>query len=97
MSVELQRGDALQLLRDLPSESVDAVITDPPYSSGGMHRSDRMMNTTDKYVQYGTLDRRPDFQGDARDQRGYLAWCSLWLSECLRIVKPGRPALVFTD
>lgn len=96
-SVELRHGDALLLLHEMEDESVDAVITDPPYSSGGMHRSDRMGSTGTKYVQTGTLARRPDFDGDARDQRGYLAWCSLWMAECLRIVKPGRPLLCFTD
>ncbi|MBU2704019.1 DNA modification methylase [Sporomusaceae bacterium BoRhaA] len=29
------QGDSLEILRQLPSNSVDAVITDPPYSSGG--------------------------------------------------------------
>ena len=97
MTVELRHGDSLQLLRDLPDEEFDAVITDPPYSSGGLHRSDRQAGTGSKYVQTGTITKRPDFQGDARDQRGYLAWCSLWLSDCLRVLKPGRAALVFTD
>lgn len=27
----LHRGDCLQVLRDMPSESVHAVVTDPPY------------------------------------------------------------------
>lgn len=83
----------------MEDESVDAVITDPPYSSGGALRSDRMRSTSAKYVQTSTLAaaRRPDFQGDTRDQRGYLAWCSLWLSECFRALKSGRAALVFTD
>ena len=31
MTVELYLGDCVKLLRDVPSESVDAVITDPPY------------------------------------------------------------------
>ncbi len=35
------RGDSLLVLRDLEAESVDAVITDPPYSSGGAFRGDR--------------------------------------------------------
>lgn len=95
--VTMLRGDSLHVLRSIPSESVDAVITDPPYSSGGLHRSDRNRSTAEKYVQTGTIVERPDFQGDARDQRSYLAWCSLWMAECLRIVKPGRPLLCFTD
>lgn len=28
-------GDSLEYLRQLPSNSIDAVITDPPYCSGG--------------------------------------------------------------
>ena len=28
---KLYEGDCLEVLRELPSESVDAVVTDPPY------------------------------------------------------------------
>ena len=37
----LFRGDALGILRNLQDDSVDAVLTDPPYSSGGMTLSAR--------------------------------------------------------
>lgn len=93
----LYSGDSLSVLRDLPDASVDAVIADPPYSSGGLHRSDRNQTTGTKYIQAGTINVAPDFQGDHRDQRSYLAWSSLWMSECCRILKPGRPCLVFSD
>ena len=39
----------------------------------------------------------PSFTGDNRDQRGYAYWSALWLSECLRIAKPGAPICLFTD
>lgn len=98
MSIELRHGDSLALLRDLEDESVDLVLTDPPYSSGGMFRGDRAgQNTRDKYVQTGTIIARPDFDGDTRDQRGFLAWASLWLAECWRATKPGGSLLVFSD
>jgi site-specific DNA-methyltransferase (adenine-specific) len=90
-------GEALSVLTRLPDASVDAVITDPPYSSGGATRGDRMLDTTAKYVQSGTELERPDFDGDNRDQRGYVMWCALWLGECLRVAKPGAPVCVFTD
>jgi len=32
---KILNGDSLEILKQLPSNSVDAVITDPPYSSGG--------------------------------------------------------------
>lgn len=90
-------GEALAVLQTLDTASVDAVITDPPYSSGGMFRGDRMQNTTAKYVQTGTIVDRPQFQGDNRDQRSYAYWCALWLAECLRVTKPGGVCVLFTD
>jgi site-specific DNA-methyltransferase (adenine-specific) len=91
-------GDSLALLRDLPDGAADAIITDPPYSSGGFTRGDRMADTTTKYVTTGPRDlARPDFAGDNRDGRGYGYWCALWLSECLRVAKPGSPIALFTD
>ena len=33
-SVTLYHGDCLEILNGLPNESVDAVVTDPPYASG---------------------------------------------------------------
>lgn len=90
-------GDCLDVLRALPAASVDAVVTDPPYSSGGAFRGDRMNDTRSKYVQAGTMLERPEFNGDNRDQRAYGYWCALWLSECWRVAKPGAPILMFTD
>lgn len=97
--VTLWHGDALGVLTGLPGASVDAVITDPPYSSGGMVRSDRQQSTINKYVttQNTRRDELVDFSGDSRDQRSYAYWCALWLAECMRITKPGGVALLFTD
>lgn len=92
-------GDALLLLNDpavIPSNSVDALVTDPPYSSGGQFRGDRMLSTKDKYQQSGTVSH-DEFAGDTRDQRAFLAWCSLWLSLAHHVVKPGGVACIFTD
>src|SRR5690242_16046402 len=43
------QGDALHLLRDLPDGCVHGFVTDPPYSSGGAFRGDRVKETTAKY------------------------------------------------
>jgi site-specific DNA-methyltransferase (adenine-specific) len=96
--IELRHGDSLLLLREIADESVDLVLTDPPYSSGGMFRSDRTGSTTGtKYVSSDALNPRGDFDGDNRDQRGFLAWASLWLAECWRCSKVGGSCLIFTD
>lgn len=95
----LYGGDALAMLANLPTGSVDAVITDPPYSSGGMTRGDRTADVHSKYVNNdsGTGNELGSFTGDNRDQRSYGYWCALWLGECLRVTKPGGVCLLFTD
>jgi site-specific DNA-methyltransferase (adenine-specific) len=93
----VMEGEMLEGLRTLPTASVDALITDPPYSSGGAFRGDRMLDTNAKYVNSENAGQRPDFAGDNRDQRSFMYWCALWLAECLRIAKPGAICAVFTD
>ncbi len=89
-------ADALAFLRGLESESVDAVITDPPYSSGGQFRGDRMLSTSIKYQSTDAAKVR-EFTGDNRDQRSFLAWCTMWMDEVRRILRPGGVAFFFTD
>lgn len=105
-ALTLWHGEALSLLRELPDASVDAVITDPPYSSGGAMRGDRQQPADKKYRGWSQNEdgssRKPTaayagFTGDTRDQRGYLVWSSIWMTECQRILKPGGTFAVFTD
>jgi site-specific DNA-methyltransferase (adenine-specific) len=91
------QGDCLHILRTLGDGTVDAVVTDPPYSSGGLMRGDRNQKTSAKYVLNGSGKMRPEFFGDNRDQRSFAMWASLWLSECARVTKPGGFLLCFTD
>lgn len=81
------------MLADLPDASVDAVVADPPYSSGGMVRSDRSAATGAKY----NLRGAEDFGGDNRDQRAYQYWSALWMAEAMRATKPGGIIMAFTD
>jgi site-specific DNA-methyltransferase (adenine-specific) len=94
-------GDSLAVLRDLPSKSVQAIITDPPYSSGGMFRGDRSKDTGAKYVRGGQETAedqgRDDFHGDNKDQRSFITWCSLWMAEAHRVADDGAIMAVFID
>jgi site-specific DNA-methyltransferase (adenine-specific) len=91
-------GEALELLRTLPKESVDAVVTDPPYSSGGTSNAERMQQApSTKYVTSGAYVCGPDFVGDNRDQRSHITWSTLWLTAARRASKPGAVLVVFTD
>lgn len=104
--VQLYQGDALSLLRDLPPGCVDAVVTDPPYSSGGLMRSDRTISSAVKYRGWSQDEdgksKAPssaavEFSGDNRDQRTHLMWSTMWLEESLRLTRPGGHLLAFTD
>lgn len=97
--VTLYQGEALAVLAALTDASVDAVIADPPYSSGGMVRGDRIQSTRTKYLDSDAAQKEdlPDFGGDTRDSRAYGYWSALWLSEAMRATKPGGVCGVFTD
>ncbi|WP_018609425.1 DNA-methyltransferase [Uliginosibacterium gangwonense] len=92
----LQQGDCLKFLAALPDHSADALITDPPYSSGGLHISAKQAVTSKKYLGSNGASY-PEFLGDHRDQRSHLHWSLLWLSECYRVLKPGAPVCLFSD
>lgn len=76
---------------------VGAVITDPPYSSGGAFRADRMAQTSVKYTDADSVRYLPEFAGDNRDQRSFLAWCALWTNAARQASNPGAPIASFTD
>jgi site-specific DNA-methyltransferase (adenine-specific) len=95
----LHHGDSLELLPTLP-ELFDALITDPPYSSGGMVRGDRTnQSTAAKYVQSGAheAEHNADFMGDNRDARSWGYWMTLWLTAAQAKLKPGAYVMCFTD
>jgi site-specific DNA-methyltransferase (adenine-specific) len=95
----LYLGDALSVLRSLPDGAADLLLTDPPYSSGGMMRGDRTLDVHTKYVRYDSESGHQlnGFTGDNRDQLGYWFWVSLWLSECRRVTTPGGIGALFCD
>ncbi|QDS20758.1 DNA-methyltransferase [Xanthomonas citri] len=94
MKNQLLQGDALTILPTLEANSFDALITDPPYASGGLTAAARARPPSSKYCRDGG---HADFVGDERDQRSHLKWMHLWLSECARVLKDGAPVLLFTD
>lgn len=93
--VTIYHGDCFDLLHNL--SGVGAVVTDPPYSSGGAFRGDRAQQTTTKYVQGDTQAYRPEFGGDNRDQRSFLAWSALWLTAARNASVPGSVLASFID
>jgi site-specific DNA-methyltransferase (adenine-specific) len=95
--ITIYHGDALDVLPRL--SGLAGVVTDPPYSSGGAFRGDRTNSTLTKYVSSDSSlqDRLSDFTGDNRDQRSFLAWCTLWMNAARNASTPGAALVSFID
>jgi len=87
------KGDALAVLRDLPDASVDVILTDPPFSSGGRRENARSLR---KSMVRGTEDEAW-IAGDAMSTNGFL-WTMRDLGwQARRVLKPGGHLLAFID
>lgn len=95
-SATLYRGDALEVMASLQPGSFGDCLADPPYSSGGNVR-DKAQATSSKYQSSENRGLYPEFQGDTRDQRSYLAWSALWLGRARELVAPAGLVGVFSD
>ena len=78
----LIEGDALELLAKLPENSVDAVVTDPPYGIG--------MQPWD-----GTDIRRAAGSEARTANEAFQRWTTLWARQIRRVLAPGGHALIF--
>lgn len=92
----LIQGDALKVLSSFPPNTFDAVITDPPYASGGRTQAEKNKSTAKKYSSMGE-SAPPPFDGDSKDQRSWTRWCAEWLAEARRASRPGAPVCMFID
>ena len=95
-SWKIIHGDALKVLESFEPGTFDAVITDPPYASGGRTQAERNKSTTQKYSSMGEK-APPPFDGDSKDQRSWTRWCAEWLYLARRACKPGAPVCMFID
>ena len=86
--LKVLEGDCVEVLAELPSASVDAIVTDPPYGIGIKHaRWDSQTAIREAVARKGgeRLTRK----------KAYEVWCRIWATECLRVLKPGAYLLAF--
>lgn len=91
--------DCLEGLQGIPDGSVDMVLTDPPYSSGGAFSADRKSRTGVKYADtgYEGAATLPDFAGDNMDQLSFIEFMRQVFAKCREKTKPEGVIAVFID
>lgn len=92
-AVRLYNGDCLDVMPFFEASSFDAIVTDPPYSSGGRTQA------ASRNVISKADGREADewFMGDNMGVDTYVRWMRQVAREGLRMVIPGGHAYVFTD
>jgi len=73
---KIHRGDCLELIKKLPSESVDLIITSPPYNKGWYAQGKKVL-----YVDYDEFD-------DCIEPAQYARQQTELITECMRVLKP---------
>ena len=92
--VDIRHGDCLEVLRGLPDNSVDSVVTDPPY---GLSNT-KPAQVADVLAAWVTGDteavpaKKGGFMG--KDWDSFVPPPAVW-EECLRVLKPGGHMAVF--
>lgn len=91
--LEIHHGDCLEVMRRMQRGTVDAVITDPPYSSGTRREASKGLR---KSMNRGT-EAEEWFTTDCLTTQGFtwlMRECAL---EWKRLLKPGGHVLIFID
>lgn len=91
--------DCIEGMQEIPNGSVDFILTDPPYSSGGAFSGDRRSRTSTKYTStnYEGAANLPDFSGDNMDQRGFMEFTRQVFAKCREKAKPEGVLACFID
>lgn len=92
---EVKVGDALEALKQMETETIDAIITDPPYGAGGRTEAERMKGRAMTGSDSPWSKRW--FLGDGISTAG-LVWLLRSVAfEATRLLRPGGSLLVFCD
>jgi DNA modification methylase len=83
----LLQGDCIEVLGGLEAESVDAIVTDPPYGIGFKHERWDSAAIREAAAEAGHERLSPN--------EAFEVWCRIWAAQCLRVMKPGAHLLAF--
>lgn len=89
-------GDCLNEIRKLPDNSIDAIVTDPPYCSGGVLEAQKQSSTS-QGIREDSNQRFAWFSGNNMTTSGISYLIRELSVECDRVLKDGGSFLVFSD
>jgi site-specific DNA-methyltransferase (adenine-specific) len=88
--IDLFNGDCLDILKTIPSDSIDSIVTDPPY---GLSKEPDMAEVLTRWLAGDDYQHKGGgFMGKSWDS--FVPGPSVW-RECLRVLKPGGHLLAF--
>jgi DNA modification methylase len=94
--VQIIHGDCLDVLRGMPDASVDAVVTDPPYCSGGVSETGRR-GAAGQGLRSSTIQRFGWFKADNMGTSGLVWLLRSMAFESIRLMRDGGSLVVFCD
>jgi site-specific DNA-methyltransferase (adenine-specific) len=89
----LYLGDCVEIMETLDDCTVDAVLTDPPYSSGGRRENARSIRKS----MTRSVEDDDWIRGDAMSTGGFIYLLRLCGIQWRRLLRPGGHALSFID
>jgi site-specific DNA-methyltransferase (adenine-specific) len=104
----IHTGDCIEVMAGMDANSVDAIVTDPPYGLGFMGKewdsvraeASRPPSAVDPAA--GTAEARGAYPRTGKGPAAvsfagqpFQAWCEAWGREALRVAKPGAYLLAF--
>jgi len=89
-------GDCLGVMRGMDANSVNAIVTDPPYGLGFMGKDwDDFGMKRRAAIQVNGILPAGGAAAVKWEPRAYQEWCRTWAAEALRVAKPGAHLLAF--
>lgn len=85
MSIDLRLGDCLDVLKTIPDNSIDLIVTSPPYNKVGLRNGKK---TGGKRWSSCGGNINYSFYDDNMEESEYQKWQIEILNECYRILKP---------
>jgi DNA modification methylase len=110
-TVELRHGDCIEVMATLPDNSIDSIVTDPPYGLEFMGKEwDAPWKQTGAVIKDPATERggfqdgaggnpysrsRIEYGRGGDASYGFQLWFTEVATECLRVLKPGGHLLAF--